>query len=115
MNDITKKRGRGLGKKLAMFCTSIRIDRDTFEFFKSNYPKKPLSKMREVLAAYVKTQGDKHDQAVKQNATHPQADQEVSVHVNKGGSTEGTSSGESRASSEKHGAQGEQGEGHHGR
>lgn len=56
MTNITKKRVRGLGKKPAMLCTSIRMDKQTLDFFKKHYPTTAQVKMREVLAAYVQSQ-----------------------------------------------------------
>jgi hypothetical protein len=62
MNEEPKKRGRGLGKKPALICTSIRIDSATFEWFRRNYPGKPLSTMRAILSEFVKNQGEQHEE-----------------------------------------------------
>ena len=58
MNDITNaepitkaRKGRGLGKKPALVCTSIRLPKEVLDFF-DVFPDK-LAKMRDVLIEYV--------------------------------------------------------------
>ena len=61
MNDMTElvKKCRGLGKKPAMLNTSIRMDVETLEWFKSYYGNNMQKIMREVLFRYM--QGVKKD------------------------------------------------------
>lgn len=47
-----KRVGRGLGKRPALMCTSIRLPKEVMDHFNTHYPSKQ-TKMREVLAAYV--------------------------------------------------------------
>lgn len=45
-----KPKGRGPGKKKPrMVCTSIRLDKATIDFYRTNYGSNMQSKMREVL------------------------------------------------------------------
>jgi hypothetical protein len=48
-----KPKGRGLGKKPRMVCTSIRLDKVTRDFYKTNYGSNMQSKMREVLTEHL--------------------------------------------------------------
>ena len=48
-----KPKGRGLGKKPRMVCTSIRLDKATIDFYKLNYGSNMQSKMREVLTEHL--------------------------------------------------------------
>ena len=52
MTKVMKK-ARGLGKKPAMLNTSIRIDRETLEWYKSYYGNNMQKIMREVLFRYM--------------------------------------------------------------
>lgn len=58
-----KKRGRGPGKKPALFCTSIRLNREVMDYFSQHHNKDKQAKMREVLTEYVRnqTQGANHE------------------------------------------------------
>lgn len=51
--DIPKRKGRGLGVKPRLACTSIRLEAEVLEFYRRNYGSKMQSKMREVLREYV--------------------------------------------------------------
>ena len=56
-----KRKGRGPGKKPALFNTSVRLPKDVLEYFERNFPNKQ-AKIREVLTAYVNSQtGANHD------------------------------------------------------
>lgn len=48
-----KPKGRGLGKKPRMVCTSIRLDKATIDFYRTNYGSNMQSKMREVLVDHL--------------------------------------------------------------
>jgi len=50
------KKGRGLGKKPALFCTSLRLPKDVMDYFNTNYAYTKQAKMREVLTEYVNNQ-----------------------------------------------------------
>ena len=53
------KRGRGLGKRPALVCTSIRLPRDVMEYFKQLSPEGHLVAMRQVLVDHMnKQKGD---------------------------------------------------------
>ena len=64
LKPIPKRKGRGPGKKPALFCTSLRLPQDVMEYF-DGFPNKQ-AKIREVLTNYVnqwnQAQGEKHDQ-----------------------------------------------------
>jgi len=57
LNTENKRRGRGLGKKPALFCTSVRIPREVADYFDKHHPYTKQAKMREILTDYVKQQG----------------------------------------------------------
>ena len=51
-----KRRGRGVGKKPALFCTSLRLPKHVMDYFNTNYAYTKQAKMREVLTEYVNNQ-----------------------------------------------------------
>jgi hypothetical protein len=51
-----QKKGRGLGKKPALFCTSLRLPKNVMDYFNTNYAYTKQAKMREVLTEYVNNQ-----------------------------------------------------------
>jgi len=51
-----QKKGRGLGKKPALFCTSLRLPKEVMDYFNTNYAYTKQAKMREVLTEFVKQQ-----------------------------------------------------------
>jgi hypothetical protein len=51
-----KRKGRGPGKKPALFCTSIRLPVHVIEYFSKNYPHTKQAVMRQVLSQYVDSQ-----------------------------------------------------------
>lgn len=57
LKPIKKRRGRGAGKKPALFCTSLRLPKEVMEYFNQHFPHTKQAKMREILAEYVKQQG----------------------------------------------------------
>lgn len=57
LKPIKKRKGRGLGKKPALYCTSLRLPLEVMEYFNQHFPHTKQAKMREVLAEYVKQQG----------------------------------------------------------
>lgn len=51
-----KRKGRGPGKKPALFCTSLRLPREVMEYFDTHYPHSKQAKMREILTDYINRQ-----------------------------------------------------------
>jgi uncharacterized protein (DUF4415 family) len=51
-----KRKGRGVGKKPALSCTSLRLPKDVMDYFNTNYAYTKQAKMREVLIEYVNNQ-----------------------------------------------------------
>jgi uncharacterized protein (DUF4415 family) len=49
-----KRRGRGPGKKPALFATSIRLSREVMDYFNKYHPKDKQAQMRAVLTEYVR-------------------------------------------------------------
>jgi len=56
LKPITKRKGRGPGKKPALFCTSLLLDKDVMDYFNAHHPYDKQAKMREILADYVNQQ-----------------------------------------------------------
>jgi uncharacterized protein (DUF4415 family) len=54
LKPITKRKGRGVGKKPPLFCTSLRLPKDVMDYFNTNYAYTKQAKMREVLTEFVK-------------------------------------------------------------
>ena len=57
----TKRKGRGLGKKPSLFCTSLRLPKDVMDYFNTNYAYTKQAKMREILTDYVQQRGMKNE------------------------------------------------------
>ena len=55
-NKVAKRKGRGLGKKPALVCTSIRLPVEVMRYFDQHFPYSKQAKMREVLTEYVTQQ-----------------------------------------------------------
>jgi uncharacterized protein (DUF4415 family) len=51
-----QRKGRGLGKKPALACTSLRLPKDVMDYFNTNFAYTKQAKMREVLTEYVNNQ-----------------------------------------------------------
>lgn len=49
-----KRRGRGPGKKPALFATSIRLSREIVEYFNKYHPHDKQAQMRAILTEYVR-------------------------------------------------------------
>ena len=56
LKPIPKRKGRGPGKKPALFCTSLRLDKEVMDYFNTNHPNNKQAKIREILTDYVKNQ-----------------------------------------------------------
>jgi uncharacterized protein (DUF4415 family) len=56
LKPIKKRNGRGLGKKPALACTSLRLPREVMDYFDANHRTSKQAKMREVLTEYVNNQ-----------------------------------------------------------
>ena len=54
-----QRKGRGLGKKPALSCTSLRLPKDVMDYFNTNYAYTKQAKMREVLTEFVKQQSNR--------------------------------------------------------
>jgi hypothetical protein len=63
LKPVKKRKGRGLGKKPALDCTSLRLPKEVTAFFDQHYPYSKQLKMREILTEYVnsQTQGATND------------------------------------------------------
>jgi hypothetical protein len=59
LKPILKRKGRGPGKKPALFCTSLRLPKEVMEYFNTHYPETKQAKMREILTDFVQTQGER--------------------------------------------------------
>ena len=64
--EISKRRGRGLGKKPPLFCTSLRLSKEVMEYFNKHYPYTKQAKMREILTDYIKQQGANNETSNEQ-------------------------------------------------
>ena len=53
---VVKRKGRGPGKKPALFCTSIRLNKEVMDYFNDHHPGDKQAKMREILTEYVNSQ-----------------------------------------------------------
>jgi hypothetical protein len=51
-----KRKGRGLGKKPALLCTSLRLPKEVMDYFDTNFAYTKQAKMREILTEYVNNQ-----------------------------------------------------------
>ena len=51
-----QRKGRGLGKKPALACTSLRLPKEVMDYFNTNFAYTKQAKMREVLTEYVNNQ-----------------------------------------------------------
>ena len=51
-----KRKGRGLGKKPALFNTSLRLTKEVMDFLNTNFAYTKQAKMREILTEYVNNQ-----------------------------------------------------------
>ena len=62
LKPIKNRKGRGLGKKPALACTSLRLTVAVMDYFNTHYPHTKQAKMREILTEYVnsQTQGANH-------------------------------------------------------
>ena len=56
LKPIKKRKGRGLGKKPPLFCTSLRLPKEVMDYFNTNFPYTKQAKMREILTEFVKQQ-----------------------------------------------------------
>ena len=61
MNQDNKRKARGVGKKPALFCTSLRIPKEVKEYFDTHFPYTKQAKMREILTDYVQQRGMKNE------------------------------------------------------
>ena len=53
---MEQKKGRGKGKKPALFNTSLRLSTEVMDYFNTNFAYTKQAKMREVLTEYVNNQ-----------------------------------------------------------
>jgi len=56
LKPVQKRKGRGLGKKPALSCTSLRLPKDVMDYFNTNFAYTKQAKMREILTEYVNNQ-----------------------------------------------------------
>jgi uncharacterized protein (DUF4415 family) len=57
--ERTKRKGRGVGKKPALFCTSLRLSQEVMDYFNDHYPHSKQAKIREILTEYVNQQKER--------------------------------------------------------
>jgi uncharacterized protein (DUF4415 family) len=57
--EQTKRKGRGVGKKPALFCTSLRLSQEVMDYFNDHYPHSKQAKIREILTEYVNQQKER--------------------------------------------------------
>ena len=58
-----KRKGRGLGKKPALFNTSLRLPVEVMDYFNTHHGESKQAKIREILTDYVNNQlGANNDQ-----------------------------------------------------
>ncbi len=65
MDDPAKRKGRGLGKRPAMFNTSVRLPTEVMDYFNEHHPYSKQAMMREVLIEYVRTKTGKTIQVIE--------------------------------------------------
>jgi hypothetical protein len=53
---MEQKKGRGKGKKPALFNTSLRLSTEVMDYFNTHYPRSKQAKIREILTEYVNSQ-----------------------------------------------------------
>jgi len=56
LKPIKPKKGRGLGKKPSLFCTSLRLSKEVMDYFNTHHPYTKQAKMREILTEYINSQ-----------------------------------------------------------
>jgi hypothetical protein len=71
--EASKRKGRGLGKKPRLACTSLRLEASVLELYKLHYRSRMQSKMREVLSNYI--QGEIHGKEAEHVGEDSQGDQ----------------------------------------
>ena len=68
MNEVTKRKGRGKGAKPALVYFPLRLDQYVVDYFNTHYPATRQSKIREVLANFIKGEVDeKHVSKEQEN------------------------------------------------
>lgn len=65
-----KRRGRGLGKRPAMFNTSVRLPVEVMDYFNEHHPYSKQAMMREVLIEYVRRKTNQTIEPTKEGAKH---------------------------------------------
>ena len=62
MNDVIKRKGRGLGKKPALVYMPTRVNKEVIDFFNQHFPNNKQEKIREVLNNFINQyKGQKDD------------------------------------------------------
>jgi len=56
LKPVQQRKGRGLGKKPSLFCTSLRLPREVMDYFNTHHAYTKQAKMREILTDYVNNQ-----------------------------------------------------------
>ena len=67
-----KRKGRGLGKRPAMFNTSVRLPQEVMDYFNEHHPYSKQAMMREVLMEYVRNKTNQV-KPINQGANHDQS------------------------------------------
>jgi hypothetical protein len=55
-NQREIKKGRGKGKRPALFNTSLRLTTEVMDYFNTYHPRSKQAKIREILTEYVNSQ-----------------------------------------------------------
>lgn len=66
----TKRKGRGLGKRPAMFNTSLRLPGEVMDYFNERHPYTKQAMMREVLIEYVRSKTNQVIKPIEEGANH---------------------------------------------
>lgn len=61
LKPIPEKKGRGLGKRDALFSTSIRLPQEVLDYFREYHPYNAQAKMREILVDYVRANTERSE------------------------------------------------------
>ena len=56
MEQVKQKKGRGKGKRPALFNTSLRLSTEVMDYFNTYHPRSKQTKIREILTEYVNSQ-----------------------------------------------------------
>jgi len=67
IEETPKRKGRGPGKKPALFNTSLRLSREVMDYFNTHHAGNKQAKIREILTEYVKNQTGETNESTEQS------------------------------------------------